>query len=98
MYEKLGEMTNAQFMSFIDPKNHISRLLIMHMFFLDFEMSLKVIGNWERKPTQLEDAKLDTWVARKDVTSHWIQQIQSGLPEEYKPYGDWIAKRIKYRL
>lgn len=98
MYEKLGEMTNEQFMSFIDPKNHVARLIIMHLFFLDFEMSQKVIGNGKSNPTRIDQSRIDNWVSRKDVTMHWIQQIQFGLPESHKPHGEWIAKRTRDRL
>lgn len=96
MYERLGEFTNDQFMSFIDPSNHVARLVIMHIFYLDFEMSKKAIGYDNDQATLMGRSRISNWVHRQNITRHWMWQIQQGLSEEYKPFGQWIVDLTRY--
>lgn len=88
-------MSNEDFMSLMDPTHYVGRLILMHLFFLDFNMSMKVIQSGLKDPARLATMRIENWVARKDMTKRWLGQLHDGLPKHYKPYGRWLIDLIR---
>lgn len=73
---------NEEFLSFIDPSNHVGQLLIIHMFLLDY-----ILG---RFCLPLEDAP--KCPGRKEIILIWTANVIKKLPPEYQPYTIWMKE------
>lgn len=89
LYDGLGKLSNDDFTSFIDTKNHTSQLVIMHMLVLEFVMSRKVMEGDGRSRLGQKG-----YYCRKAMSKVWVQQILSRLPLKYCEYGEWPLRFI----
>jgi hypothetical protein len=85
IYDKLADLSPSDFTSMLDPSNHVSRLIIMHMLAIDFLMTRK-----EAEDTQDSSPAKKSYEGGKSSTLLiWIESIWRELPDEYRVYGDW---------
>ena len=77
------------FDSFVDPRNHVSRLVIAHMLILDCIMSGKVDGEDSRH--QSFSSKNRRYDSRNAMTCIWVENITASLPAEYRQYARFPA-------
>ncbi|CAJ0548754.1 Ff.00g023670.m01.CDS01 [Fusarium sp. VM40] len=89
LYDGLGKLSNDDFTSFIDTKNHTSQLVIMHMLILEFVMSRKAMEEGGRSTLGQKG-----YYCRKAMSKVWVQQILSRLPLKYCEYGEWPLRFI----
>lgn len=85
----MGSLRPEDFASFIDPDNHVSQLVIMHMLILDFVMSRKSIEAISYIGSSIGFKKGFDY--RRGMSKLWIEQIYERLPIEYKPYAEWTV-------
>ncbi|KAJ4182791.1 hypothetical protein NW767_013756 [Fusarium falciforme] len=89
LYEKLGHLTADEYASFVNPGNHVSRLVIMHMLVLDCIMAGRVEGSDEkRRPVT---ATLHHYDSRNVMVCVWVGNIYANLPRELRQYAEWPA-------
>lgn len=89
LYEKLGHLTADEYASFVNPGNHVSRLVIMHMLVLDCIMAGRVEGSDEkRRPVT---ATLHHYDSRNVMICVWVGNIYANLPRELRQYAEWPA-------
>lgn len=74
--------TNDEFQTFINPACYSGRLLIMHMFLLDYMLGQFCISPNERI----------LYPGRKSVVISWGKGLVKTVPPRYKPYVTWIDK------
>jgi len=68
-------MSTPDYLAFIGPDQHVCRLLIAHLFLLDYILgSFMVSPSWEPKVP-----------ARKKVVISWAESVAEELPKEYQP-------------
>lgn len=86
IYDKLADLSPSDFTSMLDPSNHVSRLVIMHMLAIDFVMTRK-----EAEDTQDSSPAKKSHEGGKSSSTLliWIEKVWRGLPDEYRVYGDW---------
>lgn len=90
LYEKLGHLTADEYASFVNPGNHVSRLVIMHMLVLDCIMAGRVEGSDEgRRPVT---ATLHRYGSRNVMACVWVGNIYANLPRELRQYAEWPAR------
>ena len=75
-------MTNAEFLSFIDPLNHVGQLLIIHMFLLDY-----MLGQFCLAPE--DEPKCP---GRKEIILVWTADVIRKLPIEYQQHTVWLKE------
>ncbi|VUC33608.1 unnamed protein product, partial [Clonostachys rosea] len=90
LYERLGELSMEEFSSFMNPQNHASRLIIMHMLTLDFVMSRKDVQDGSRLGSS--EAYRKGYDCRKNMSVAWISQMLGELPKDYQVYAEWIQR------
>ncbi|KAF7547704.1 hypothetical protein G7Z17_g7533 [Cylindrodendrum hubeiense] len=94
-YEGLVELTSEDFVAFINPENHVSRLVIMHMLVLDYVISRKTaIGGRSAKHCGNLGSRKE-YDYRKGISKIWIGQILERLPSEYKKYAEWPVNFVR---
>ncbi|EXK33360.1 hypothetical protein FOXG_06157 [Fusarium oxysporum f. sp. lycopersici 4287] len=89
LYDGLGNLSSNDFASFIDPTNHASQLVILHMLVLEFVMSRKSVEGDKRSALGKKG-----YHCRKAMSKVWVQQILRKLPVEYYEYGEWPLRFI----
>ncbi|KAH7203069.1 uncharacterized protein BKA55DRAFT_531232 [Fusarium redolens] len=90
LYEKLGHLTANEYASFVNPGNHVSRLIIMHMLVLDCIMAGRLEGSDEkRRPVT---ATLHDYDSRNIMVCVWVGNIYANLPRELRQYAEWPAR------
>ena len=78
-------MSNADFLIFVDPDQYACRLLIVHMFLLDY-----IMGQFMISP-ELEPKGH----GRKYMVISWVENVVDSLPTEYQKYAEWSRKYCK---
>ncbi|KAJ4151261.1 hypothetical protein LMH87_011972 [Akanthomyces muscarius] len=72
--------SNEEFIELVNPENYGSRLLLIHMFLVDYVVAAICLSP-------------DTPIrapARKHVIIKWARSATSSMPQEYKRYTTWI--------
>ncbi|KAH6867613.1 C6 transcription factor [Thelonectria olida] len=90
LYEKLGHLTADEYASFVNPGNHVSRLVIMHMLVLDCIMAGRVEGSDEKRRPVM--ATLHHYGSRNVMVCVWVGNIYANLPRELRQYAEWPAR------
>ncbi|KAM0426802.1 hypothetical protein ACHAPT_008118 [Fusarium lateritium] len=89
-YDGLGDLTSNEFSHFVDPQNHVSQLVIMHILVLDFVMSKKSVDEFGK--TGIGRKGYD---CRRAMSKVWIEEIQGRLPVKYQEYAEWPVRFIR---
>ncbi|KAH7013519.1 hypothetical protein EDB80DRAFT_710198 [Ilyonectria destructans] len=93
-YEGLVELTSQDFSAFIDPENHVSQLVIMHMLVLDYVISRKTVS--EESAKYCRNAGFNNgYDCRKGMSEIWIDQMLEQLPLEYQKYAEWPVNFVR---
>lgn len=61
----------------------------MHILCLDLVMTKKEVDDGDTH--RVEEPATGNWDYRQNMAAHWIEKMQEALPEEYKPYGQWVS-------
>ncbi|KAH7151906.1 hypothetical protein B0J13DRAFT_547104 [Dactylonectria estremocensis] len=93
-YEGLVELTSEEFATFIDPDNHVSRLVIMHMLVLDFVISRKTIVKGSTDGDKIPRCS-KAFDSNKGMFGFWIDQMLDQLPPEYEKYAMWPVNFVR---
>ncbi|KPM36641.1 T-complex protein 1 subunit epsilon [Neonectria ditissima] len=93
-YDRLGDLTSKDFISFIDPNNPASQLVIMHMLALDYVMSRKTFVEKSAKPWGSLGPS-EGYDCRKGMSKIWIDKMLEQLPSEYHKYAEWPANFVR---
>ncbi|KAG9250447.1 uncharacterized protein F5Z01DRAFT_629404 [Emericellopsis atlantica] len=94
LYEKLAQLTTDEFNSFIDPQNHVSRLVIMHMLTVVFVISRKEVGAASADHRSTATDGKGVYACRKSMAVQWVQKMISELADEYRPYSLWLESFV----
>ncbi|KHO11766.1 hypothetical protein MAA_10710 [Metarhizium robertsii ARSEF 23] len=95
LHEKAGRLSAVEFAAFIDPSNHIARLVIVHMLLLDIIMS-RTICVWEDGPQFSFHETRHRYDARNVMAIVWMEKIYDSLPETYQPYIEWPIRFSRF--
>ncbi|UNI25027.1 hypothetical protein JDV02_010736 [Purpureocillium takamizusanense] len=79
LYMMPSSFSNQEFLSLIDAENHVGRLLVIHMFLLDY-----ILGRFCIAP-----ADCPKLPGRKNVIIGWTRDLAKTLPSEYQKYIQW---------
>lgn len=82
LYRVPALFTHEEFHTFVNPACYSGRLLIMHMFLLDYLLGQFCISPNERI----------MYPGRKAVVISWGRSLARSIPSRYKPYVQWIDK------
>lgn len=93
-YDGLGDLSSQDFASFIDPENHVSQLVIMHMLVLDYVMSRKTILV-EPFTTSGRPGSTKGHDTRKGMSKIWIEQMLVRLPLDLHKYAEWPVSFVR---
>lgn len=74
-----SSFTNEEFISFINPENHVGHLLVIHMFLLDYVLGRFCIAPSDEPPCP----------GRKNVIISWTRNMADALPRDFKKYIQW---------
>jgi len=94
LYDKFGELTSEEFASFMDPNNHVSRLIIAHLLAVEFVMTRKELEAVD-KPGLRVDIHREGYDCRKLMAMDWIIKILESLPPHYHTYAGWLANFVR---
>jgi hypothetical protein len=78
LYSRFGQMSNEEFASFTDPKNHTAQIILANFFLIDHCIGEAISSDAERAVN-----------FRKHVVLIWIEQVAASLPPDLKPYMEW---------
>jgi hypothetical protein len=95
LHEKAGRLSAGDFAEFINPDNHVARLVIVHMLLLDIILS-RTICMWEEGPQIAFQETRHRYDARNVMAIVWMENIYDSLPDMYRPYIDWPLGFSKY--
>ena len=73
-------MDFEQFTQLIGPENHAARLLLIHMFPVDYALAKMCLGPEEKSRVP----------RRKDTIIGWARSASANVPAKYKEYAVWI--------
>lgn len=74
--------TSEDFLAFTSSENFTARLLIIHMFLLDYILGRSCITLLDRQK----------WIGRKKVVIEWTKNLAKVLPGDYQKFIDWPLK------
>ena len=94
LYDKFGELTAEEFASFMDPNNHVSRLIMAHLLALEFVMTRKEMGTEDNSGLRV-DIHREGYDCRKLMAMDWIIKILRSLPQHYHTYAGWLANFVR---
>ncbi|KAM3510761.1 hypothetical protein MY11210_005591 [Beauveria gryllotalpidicola] len=80
LFQFPATFSNEEFIELVNPENYGSRLLLIHMFLVDYIIAAICLSP-------------DTPVrapARKHVIIKWARDATSSMPQEYRRYTTWI--------
>ncbi|KAM3431992.1 hypothetical protein MY4824_006776 [Beauveria thailandica] len=80
LFQFPATFSNEEFIELVNPENYGSRLLLIHMFLVDYVIAAICLSP-------------DTPVrapARKHVIIRWARDATSSMPQEYRRYTTWI--------
>lgn len=70
-----NKMTAGEFLSFTDPQNYTTQVLLSHFFILDYVLEMHTLGSAMRP-----------FAFRKQVTKSWVVKAARRLPTTYQKY------------
>lgn len=73
---------NEVFTAFISTENFVAQLLLVHMLLVDY-----IIARFGFTPDEAPKCG-----GRKNVIISWIRNVVFALPDDLKPYADWVLK------
>lgn len=94
LYDKFGELTSEEFASFMDPGNHVSRLIILHLLALEFVMSRNEVETGDKQRLR-NDIQREGYDCRKNMAMTWIIKMLASLPQQYHTYAGWLANFVR---
>ncbi|KAF1739369.1 Sterol regulatory element-binding protein ECM22 [Beauveria bassiana] len=80
LFQFPATFSNEEFIELVNPENYGSRLLLIHMFLVDYVIAAICLSP-------------DTPIrapARKHVIIKWARDATSSMPQEYRRYTTWI--------
>ncbi|KAM3448535.1 hypothetical protein MY3296_007729 [Beauveria thailandica] len=80
LFQFPATFSNEEFIELVNPENYGSRLLLIHMFLVDYVIAAICLSP-------------DTPIrapARKHVIIRWARDATSSMPQEYRRYTTWI--------
>ena len=77
----LMDMSNKHFQGLVDPDNHVSRMLIIHMFLVAYALGRVCMAR--DTPVRFPQ--------RKATIIKWARACVARLPARLRPYGAWMS-------
>ncbi|TIC95466.1 Sterol uptake control protein 2 [Colletotrichum higginsianum] len=87
---RYGEMSHKDFLLFSSPTNHAARLVLAHLFLMDYLVAVLGYGN------SRGSGAVEVWGR---VTLAWLEKIAAELPAELRKHAEWpliVARRCTY--
>ncbi|GKT57780.1 C6 zinc finger domain-containing protein [Colletotrichum tofieldiae] len=85
---RYGEMSHRDFLLFSSPTNHTARLILAHVFLLDYLIA--TLGYSASRGS----GAVETWGR---VTLSWLEEIAAGLPAELTKHMEWPLEAARGR-
>lgn len=82
LFTFITRLSNEDFFAFVNPDNHLTQLMIAHMFLLDCMLGLYNV--------QLTDRT--RFGIRKSVVLAWVDRILEALPVDMLLYAAWARE------
>ncbi|KAH8887678.1 hypothetical protein GQ53DRAFT_726027 [Thozetella sp. PMI_491] len=77
LYGVLAEATNEEFIAFTADDNHVSRLLLIHFFLIEYATGFLALGSD------------NNFLAKKVMNPVWLERLVNSVPMEYEKYLAW---------